>query len=203
MRITLLTMCALMAAAMFAGCGRSSKSDLPVWQSNKRLLQQRTELENQMRTLEAENKQLKQQVETLGSLDKNTRLESLYDIQSINIGSSTGIYTKEQDKTPRLVVYFSPIDKTGDSIKASGSAEVELWNLAAKENESLVGKWQIGPDKLKKDWGIGLMTAFYRLSIDLPENTKTKGDFVVRLSFTDYLSGKILTARQAISRMNL
>ena len=203
MRLAVSVLCGLMATIMVAGCGGMSKDEKPVWQSNKRLLQKNTELENQIHALEAENKQLKQQVETLGTLDKDTRLESFYDIQSISITSSTGIYTKHKEKIPRLMVYFMPIDKAGDAIKASGKVEIELWNIAGKENEALVGKWEVGPDKLKKDWGSALMNSFYRVVMDLPEDLPKKGDFVVRVSFTDYLSGKVLNARQTINRASL
>jgi hypothetical protein len=201
MRITVFALSILSIMLCTAGCG-TPKNELPVWQSNKRLLQKNTELQNQMRALEAENKQLKQQVQTLASLNKGTRIESLYNIQSISIISSTGIYIEKKGQ-PRLMVYFAPIDETGDAIKAAGVVEVELWNIAGKENEALVGKWEVGPEKLKQDWGTGLMSSFYRLAIDLPENAPAKGDFVVRVTFTDYLSGKVLTARQTVNKMHL
>lgn len=199
----MLCVVSVVIAATLIGCDGMSPNDRPVWQSNKKLLQQKTELETQVCELEAQNKQLKQQVETLGALDKNIRLENLYDIQSINIVSSTGIYTKEKGQKPRLMVYFYPIDKVGDSVKASGKVEVQLWNIADAANESLIDKWEIGPGELNRSWGSALMNSFYRLALDLPENISQKGDFVVRMSFTDYVSGKVLTARRTISKMNL
>jgi hypothetical protein len=201
MRAMLIALSALMVMTL-TGCERSLKEDLPVWQSNKRLLEKTDQLENQVRTLEADNKQLKQQVDTLGSIGKEMRLESLYNIGSINIVSSTGIYTKKKGQPPELLVYFSPIDQSGDAIKAAGKLDVELWNIASKENEALIHKWEIGPESLAKHWGTGLMSSFYRVSLQLPENMPKSGDFVVRLSFTDYLSGKILTARQSINKMS-
>jgi outer membrane murein-binding lipoprotein Lpp len=193
----------IVAAMVIGGCDSGSPNDRPVWQSNKKLLQQKTELETQARELEAQNKQLKQQVETLGELDKNIRLENLYDIQSIKIISSTGIYTKEKGQKPQLMVYFSPIDKVGDSVKAAGKVEVQLWNIADSANEALINKWETGTGTLKTMWGSAMMSSFYRLAYDLPDTMPKKGDFVVRISFTDYVSGKILTARHTISKMNL
>ena len=203
MRTVAFVLCGLLMVILMGGCVGGSSDERPAWQSNKRLQQQKTELEEQVRQLEAQNKQLKQQVETLGELDKNIRLENLYDIQSISIVSSTGIYAKEKDKTPRLMVYFSPIDKTGNSIKAAGNVEVQLWNIADSANEALIQKWEVGPGELSKDWGNALMNSFYRLALDLPKNMPAKGDFIVRVSFTDYLRGKVLTARQTINKMNL
>ncbi|MDO8303968.1 MAG: bZIP transcription factor [Sedimentisphaerales bacterium] len=202
MRTVAFVLCGLLMVTLM-GCDAMSSNDRPVWQSNKKLVQEKTEIENKLNALEAENKQLKQQVETLGSLDKNIRMENLYEIQSITVVGSTGIYTKEKGQKPQLMVYFAPIDKHGDSIKASGSVEVQLWNIADKANEALINQWQVGPGTLKKDWGIALMNSFYRLALDLPDNMPEKGDFVVRISFTDYLSGKVLTARQTINKMNL
>lgn len=199
MRITCFALCVFFAASLTGGC-RNSKADLPVWQSNKRILQKNNELEAKIRTFETENKQLKQQTETLASLGSDVRLENLYDVQSIRINNPTGIYTKEKDRLPKLIVYFSPVDKAGDSIKASGSLEVELWNIAGKQNESLVHKWQLSPENLTKHWGSGLMDSFYRIALDLPGNMPQTGDFVVRLNFTDYLRGKVLTARKSMNK---
>jgi hypothetical protein len=202
MRAMLLIVPVLVATTVISGCG-INKSEIPVWQSNKRLLQKNRDLESTISALQTENKQLKQQVETLGSLGKDVRLENLYDIQSIDIVGSTGIYTKEKGKNQQMILYFAPADKNGDAIKASGSVEVQLWNIAGKEDESLVGEWKMGPEMLKKKWGTALMNSFYRLAIDLPEKTPAKGDFVIRLSFTDYLSGKTITARKSINKVNL
>lgn len=199
MRMTFLVLAIFLASVLLGGC-RTAKADLPVWQSNKRLLQKNNALKDQMKTLETENKQLKQQAETLANLGKDVRLENLYHIQSIRISNPTGIYTKEKDQKPRLLIYFSPLDEAGDPIKASGSLEVELWNIAGKQNESLVHKWEIPPSKLKKDWGSALMDSFYRVALDLPENMPQSGDFLIRLSFTDYLSGKVLTARKSLNK---
>jgi hypothetical protein len=199
MRMILFVLAIFLSAALLGGC-RTSKADLPVWQSNKRLLQKNNELEVKIKTLETENKQLKQQADTLANLDKDVRIENLYHIQSIYINTPTGIYTKEKDQKPRLIIYFSPLDDAGDSIKASGSLEVELWNIGGKQQEALVHKWEIAPNKLKKDWGSALMGSFYRITLDLPENMPESGDFLIRVSFTDYLSGKVLTARKSLNK---
>lgn len=197
---TMLFVVSVVMAVILIGCDSMSPNDRPAWQSNKKLLQQKTELETQVRELEIKNKQLTQQVETLGELDKNIRLENLYDVQSINIVNSTGIYTKEKSKSLQLLLYFYPLDKEGSSIKAAGKVEVQLWNIADSKNEALIDKWEVGPGELKRNWGNALMNSFYRLALDLPKNMPEKGDFVVRISFTDYVSGKVLTARQTITK---
>jgi hypothetical protein len=203
MRMTIFVLSIFSILSCAAGCSALKPGESALWQSNKTLLRQKTDLENKQHLLEIENEQLKTQVETLGSINKNVRLESLYDIQSINIASSTGIFTKEKGLAPQLMVYFSPVDKFGDAVKAAGSVEVELWNIAGSQNEALIHKWQVGPDQLQKQWGIALMNSFYRLAMDLPENMPAKGDFIVRVAFTDYLSGKVLTARKSITKLNL
>ena len=151
--------------------------------------------------LAAENKQLKEQLETLMGIDKPARIEALSTITSIEITSRSGLYDKNKDnKKEMLIVYLRPIDDMGDVIKAAGAVDIELWNLNAKPQEALLKSWAIEPKELKKNWSGSLMTCYYKLQFDVNSIlTGKEKDLTLKAQFTDYLTGKVLKGQQVIN----
>ncbi|MGD0785318.1 MAG: hypothetical protein ABR969_05850 [Sedimentisphaerales bacterium] len=149
----------------------------------------------------AENKQLKEKLETLMGIDKPARIEALSTITAIEITSRSGLYDKNKDKkNDTLIVYLKPIDDMGDVIKAAGAVDVELWNLNAKPQEALLKSWVIEPKELKKNWSGSLMTCYYKLQFDVNSVlTGKEKDLTLKAQFTDYLTGKVLKGQKVIN----
>jgi hypothetical protein len=164
----------------------------------QKLTEEKTDLQNQLERLRAENSQLLKQEETLSKLPGQNRAEGIYHVKSLKIGSYTNIY--DDDKPPgaagkkKLVVYVEPIDETGDVIKAGGTIEVQLWDLSKKENEARLALWQVSPEELKKLWLSGIFSSGYRLSFDVAGIVdKFDRPLTVKVNFTDYLWGRQFT----------
>ena len=69
----------------------------------------------QVQTLESENTQLAEQVNTLSTLDAAARLEALDTLKKVRIGKRTGFYDKDKNGTNEtLVVYLEPLDMAQD-----------------------------------------------------------------------------------------
>jgi hypothetical protein len=149
----------------------------------------------------AENKQLKEQLETLMGIDKPARIEALSTLASIELTNRSGLYDKNNDgKKEMLIVYLKPIDDMGDVVKAAGEVEIQLWNLNAKPQESLLKEWAIEPKELKKDWSGSLLTCYYKMPFDVNSVlTGKEKDLTLKAQFTDYLTGKVLKAQSVIS----
>jgi cell division protein FtsB len=150
-----------------------------------------------------DNEQLKKQVETLSELPVNKRADAIYHLQAVKLGRYTNIYDKDVNSNSpgkkNLVVYVEPVDETGDAIKAAGAAEVQLWDLNKKENEALLGQWQIEPNEMKKLWLNSFLGGSYRLVFDVSQIvTKVDKPLTVKVNFTDYLSGKTFIEEKAI-----
>ena len=63
----------------------------------------------------------------------------------------------------------------------------------------MLGQWKIEPDELKKLWFETLVSIYYRLTFnvaDIIDNLKEP--LTVKVTFTDYLTGKVFTEQKAI-----
>jgi hypothetical protein len=198
MRITIaIVICAALSFA--AGC-KPSNLRVAIASEVVELKQQNKQCEDKLKKSQAEAEQLKKQVATLSELKSGLKLESIYNLQSIKITRYTGLYENEAGKKERLVVYIQPIDDDGDVIKAAGSVDVQLWDLSRTE-KPLLAQWHIEPTELKKMWVATVMSINYRLPFDVGDILAgVKGDLTVKVTFTDYIFGKVFTVEHVIKR---
>jgi hypothetical protein len=164
------------------------------------LTQERAQLQEQIEQCETQNRQLGRQVETLAGLPEDVRLESLYSLKSVKIGRYSGFYDKDKDgKNEKLIVYIRPIDEEGDEVKAGGTVDVQLWDLNKADNEALLGEWRVQPDELKEVWYATLVTINYRLMFDIADKVDNfEHIMTVKVTFTDYLTGKVFKVQRII-----
>jgi len=183
----------------FSGCNNANEKT-EMLKEIEQLTNQNKELTGRAEKAESQNKQLKGQVQVLTTLPENVRAESLYNLQQIRIGRYTDFFDKDHDgKKETLIVYIQPSDDQGDRIKASGSVEVELWDLNKTDGHAMLGQWKVEPEELKKNWYATLITINYRLTFDITDIVE---DFdkplTVKIKFTDYLSGKTFEDQKVI-----
>ncbi|MGA1979005.1 MAG: hypothetical protein ABSG99_00350 [Sedimentisphaerales bacterium] len=164
------------------------------------LKEEKAELKSQIEQSKSEAEQLKNQVQVLSNLPPEVRLEDLYDLQKIKITRYTNLYDKDKDgKKETLLVYIQPIDEQGDIIKATGAVDVELWDLNKEAGQAQLGQWHVPPAELKKLWFATLMTINYRLTFDVADKiTGDEKELVVKVTFTDYPSGKVFKEQKII-----
>ncbi len=198
----LLTYFGLLSAILLSGCQDTRERDSLTAQVEQ-LTQEKTQLQRQIEQSEAQNKQLKEQVQVLAALPQEAKLENLRLLASIKIGRYSGFYDKDKDgRAEKLIIYVQPLDEEGDKIKAAGDVDVQLWDLSREARGALLGQWHVAPGELKKLWFDTLLTVNYRLSFDLPASidpVALAGDsLTVKVTFTDYLTGRVLTEQKAI-----
>jgi hypothetical protein len=160
----------------------------------------KSSLQKQIQSLTEEKEQLRDQVKTLSGLTSEIRLENLYDLQQVKIGKYTNLFDKDEDgKKEKLIVYLEPIDEDGDIIKAAGIVDVQLWDLNRKEEDALLGQWQVGPKELKELWFVVILSINYRLTFDVADLIDTfKEPLTVKVTFTDYVTGKVFKEQKVI-----
>ncbi len=191
MRKTILVGCLL---AIAAGCESNLAKEV------KTLKLENAELKSQIEQSKSETEQLKNQVHVLSKLPPEVRLEDLYNLQKIKITRYTNLYDKNKDgKKEKLLVYIQPIDEQRDIVKATGAVDVELWNLNKEDGEAKLGSWHIPPEELKALWCATFITINYRLPFDVGDKiTGKEKELVVKVTFTDYPSGKVFKEQKII-----
>jgi len=163
---------------------------------------QKAQLLKQLKQAEDKNTRLEDQFGVLSGLKSRERLECLQSIERVRIGRRTNLYDKDKDgRDEKLIVYIQPVDKQGDIIKAPGSADVQLWDLNKQPNEALIGQWHIEASQLKKLWFATVITSNYRLLFDISDTIgKINRPLTVKVTFTDYLSGRVLKEEKVLKQ---
>ena len=183
---------------LLAGCG-GGKHQRP-WGTLQECEEKNAELSLQAQTLQTQNEQLTEQVTTLSELDKNTRFSAINTLEKIQIARNTGFYDKNEDGTKEtLVVYLKPRDTAQDTVKAPGQATIELWDLNKPENDAKLMEWTIPPDQLHTAWGGTIFHSYYRIALPLEMALKSQTEYTLKVTFTDYLSGKVLTNQTTVA----
>ncbi|MFZ0035209.1 MAG: hypothetical protein WAK60_09530 [Sedimentisphaerales bacterium] len=197
--ITIILVGCLLAGA--AGCDDGSKNSKALLKEKINTLgQEKAELKSQVEQSKLEVEQLKKQVQVLYKLPPEVRIKDLYDLQKVRITKYTNLYDKDKDgKKETLIVYIQPVDEEDDIVKASGAVDVELWDLNKKEGQAMLGRWQVTPGELKKLWFATMITTNYRLTFDVADKiTGGEKELVVKVTFTDYPSGKVFEEQKVI-----
>jgi hypothetical protein len=202
LRILYPVSCVLYSAScilLIAGCQKADDgSSLAV--QIEQLTLEKQQLQEQIARSESEKEQLKEQLQTLSGLPEGVRLENMYSLERIKIGRLSGFFDKDDDgKRETLIVYVAPIDNDGDGIKATGSMNVQLWDLNKPGSEAMLGEWDIPPGELKKVWFKTIMAVNYRLTFDVSDKVESFDEpLTAKVSFTDYLSGKVFEDQKVI-----
>ncbi|GAI29494.1 unnamed protein product [marine sediment metagenome] len=157
-------------------------------------------LNSQIEESEKEVEQLKEQVQVLSGLPGEKKAENLYNVQKIKVTRYTNLYDKDDDgRYEKLIVYLQPIDEDGDVVKATGSVDVQLWDLNKEADKALLGEWHVGAGELKKLWFATIVTTNYRMTYDVGEIiSEYKEALTLKVRFTDYLTGKVFEEQKVI-----
>ena len=183
------------------GCDGPSR-EVILEKENQKLLREKKELILQAEASNSEIEALQKQVNVLAKLKPDIRLETLSNTQQVEITRYTDLYDKDQDGVKeKLIVYIQPTDGQGDTIKAAGAVDVQLWNLSKPAEKAMLAQWRIEPDQLKELWFSTIVNTNYRLTFDIADIlTGDEASLTVKAIFTDYLTGKTFNIQREIKR---
>jgi len=125
------------------------------------------------------------------------RLEHLFHVQRIALGRHTG--PVDLDGRPgddAVKVYLRPVDQDGSIIKAAGDVKIQLFDLAADPKDNLIGQYEWTVDQIGKHWSSGFMTYHFSFACPWQPDPPEHDEITIRVEFTDYLTGKVLTAQK-------
>ena len=185
---------------VIGACDNGGRRERLLSDQIEELTEEKAKLVSEIEEFKKTNKQLKQQVQVISGIRSEVLLEDVYALGSIKIHRYTGFYDKDDDgKKEKLIVYIQPMDKQGDIIKVPGSVDVELWDLNKDATEAKLGQWHMGPNELKDNWFSTFIGANYRLMFDIADKvTDFSEPLTVKVTFTDYLTGKVFKEQRVI-----
>lgn len=183
---------------LVSGCAQNC--DL-IFDENKQLSDQNAQLQRNLETATEQITQLKSQLSTISGIDPNINISDIISVDQIKIADRTGFFDKDYkglDET--LIVYLKTLDQYGDAIKGAGAVNIEIWDLSLNEDKAKLASWKITPNQLKNSWASSMMTNYYRLTFDISKfENITASDITVKVTFTDYLTGKVLEKQKVIT----
>jgi len=191
--------CFLIFLLLVTGCAIPDDRESPAVKIEQ-LTQENKQFQKQIEQSNTENKQLKDQIQVLSGLPENVRLENLNRLETVKIGRYTGFFDKDNDgKKEKLIVYIQPVDEQGDTIKVTGSADVQLWDLNKTNGQAMLGEWKLEASELKKLWFATMLTINYRLTFDVTDIVESLQEpLTVKITFTDYMTGKVFIEQKVI-----
>ena len=181
---------------LLGGCKQPAETTRPeeilVAQENARLRRQIVEQDQQIA-------ELRRQVAALRGLSTES-IEHLVHVERIAFGRFTRCEDKDQDGIDDgLVVYLELRDRQGDKIKAAGRVLIELWDLAAAEDDRQLGQWHFGPEEALNHWLPGILADHFKFDLPWPHPKKPQHEnLTVKLVFTDALTGKVFEIQKLI-----
>jgi hypothetical protein len=186
----------MISAALLVGCNSRQQRQ---WDTLANCKQENTELTLHVQQLQNEKEQLAEQLQTLMGLDNKARFDAVNTLQTVRIGKRSGFFDKDEDGTTEtLVVYLELKDTIQDTIKGAGQVTVALWDLTAFGNEAKLNQWTVEPGDLHASWGGTIFYSYYRLKLPLKSAPEPGTEYTLKITFTDYLTGKVLTDQKVI-----
>jgi hypothetical protein len=181
-----------------SGCTRSTHESM--FEDIKILNEEKQQLGNRVKELEAQNRQLTQQLAHFSEFDISDGNNLLPIVENVTLTNRTGFVDIDNDGTKdNVVVYILPYDRTIDVFKATGFVEVQLWDLEEPDNNALLYQWIIKPLELTQSWEQGFLSCYYKLNFDIDYEIMQAGkQYTLKVSFTDYISGKSFNIQKAI-----
>jgi hypothetical protein len=151
-------------------------------------------------SLKEQLRQRDEQVRTLQALGEGKRLEKLFTVKRVQIGSYTGgVDLDGKGGDDGVKVFLEPQDARGSTIKAAGDVTIQLYDLAAPPGENLLLACHLTPDQIADKWTNGFLTQYYILECPWGKNVPRHSEITLRAAFVDYLTGLTFTDQKVVT----
>lgn len=159
--------------------------------------QARQTTKDQQATIEVLNEKLAQRLPRVETLP-DARLKDLFTVGRVEIKGSTDAWDIHNDgKLEGFRVFVRPLMANGDVLPATGTLQIEAFDLAMAEGSQRIAECTYTPEQLKDKWygGLGLN----HFAVNCPW---TKGpahrEITFKVRFIDALTGRAFTDQKVI-----
>ena len=188
LRFSLLACCLLALNGCFL-IKKPDKSNIELRKKNQELEARVTELQSKSAGDVATIQSLQGKAGTLPTLPQD-RLVKLFTTHDISLGRLTGGADLDPAKPgdEGLKVYLTPLDESGDRLKAAGSFKVDAFD-SSSEKGTKVGSWSVDVTAARGSWSSVLNR--YNYVLTLPWQTAPTSDRLhLDVTFVDELTGR-------------
>jgi hypothetical protein len=179
------------------GCGSPSKANIDLRKQNQQLNEKLQQAEHLNEAYQREIAGLRERQGTLQTLSQD-RLAQLFTTHGLSFSRLTGGADLNPDKPgdEGIAVYVVPTDQQGQSLKAAGNFDVEVFDLA-EPKDPLVGHWHFDLDESRKAWNA--MALVYCYSLICPwQKVPKHPDLTIKVTFLDALTQTSFHAQQVV-----
>lgn len=181
-----------------AGCRSPDKVNIQLRKDKQQLESQIAQLQQDLQAARARIAGLEKENGSLPTLPQD-RLDKLATVHGIKLGRLTGGDPSNVRNGPDegLRVYLSPVDETGEALKATGTVEVEAFDLALS-GDNRIGRWSFDANALKSRWRS--LGAFRTFVLECPwQKPPQRSKLAVKVTFRDELTGRVYDQIQEVS----
>ena len=186
----------MLAAAAADGCDpATSPQTLATQLAEAR--KQTADLYKQVKALEQDVSARDEHIARLQGLG-DKRMDLLFIVADIKLGRTSGV---NLDKTPGddgVRVYLKPIDRNGHTLKAAGAVTIQLFDLSEGAAKNLLERHDFPVEQAAEHWS-SFLASHYRFDCPWTAGPPKAKELTVRVTFTDYLTGKTFTAQKVIT----
>jgi hypothetical protein len=191
-------LCSSVVSFLFLGCtGSPNQANIALRKENQSLQSQIADLQREHTADEASIHSLQEQKGTLPTLPQS-ELDELFTAHGLSLGRLTDAANLDESQpgVQGIKVYAVPTDEMGQPLKAAGSFDVELFDLA-KQSDNLVGRWQFSVAQARQNWYGHLM--LYTYVLDCPwKNPPAHSQLTLRVTFHDELTQREFVEQKVI-----
>ncbi len=176
-----------------AGCADKTDEVLELQRDKREMQRQLSQAEGTIAEQQETLRRKDEQISTLSQLGPE-RLEVLFAVEKIELGRYSGrTNLDEKGGDDGVRVYMIPKDQAGRTVTAVGSVEIDVFDLARKE-ESLLMSYSFTAAEAKEHWQSGGLANHYNFTCPWKDREPLGDEITIRVKFVDYLSGRIFTA---------
>ena len=191
----------LAALVGLAGCADKTDPLLQLKSENRQLQRQLSQTQQTLAEKQDTLSQRDQQISELLKLGPQ-RVEVLFQVDGIKLGRYTG-GTNLDDKPGHdgVRVYLIPQDNAGRTVTASGSIDIDVFDLALKD-QPLLMSYSFTPEQAKQQWRSGSLANHYSITCPWKDTVPSGNELTIRVSFGDHLTGQTFTATKQCTIRN-
>jgi len=193
----LLAACAALLSLSVAACTMLTAQEIDELERSKLISQEEInrlgqQIVGQQETIE----RLQQQIKDVHGLEGNLEEQLIVPVR-IELERMSGAYDRDgQVGDDGIVLYIQPVDRDNHVIKAAGSIEVELFDLANAQS-LLIKNYEFDTETTRTLWYGRMMTNHFTVRCPWPPGSlPDHHEITAKVTFTELLTGKVLIAQE-------